>query len=529
MKKRRILLLAMPLVLLFVSLGAIFYARIPETREEIVITMPYTENIRNIDTNYYKLWLEEQTGLSIKFNIVRDIQSADYLRSMFSSGYVKSDAFFSFMDGEEYADWNAVLQEFGEKGYILPLNEYVDESVHLNEVFKQFTAYDLRAAMTSADGNIYYMPGFDPSMSQSCFQVLWLNESWLKTLGLQIPQTTAEFRAVLEAFQTRDPNGNGIQDEIPLAGSNDVPSEQIYNFIINAFVYNDAENSRLYIEDGAVRFAPVTNEWRAAMQYLNELYADGLIDPFSYGHNTLASLANDEWDVLGGFASQSVTDVLFLANPELINDFSHIAPLAGAGGARNATVRTPLPRPAGVITSSCENPEAVFKLFDLMMSEEAFLIGRYGEENVDWAPAGITDNDFYGDKAMVRVLNQLQHSVQNKHLCEIGPFYAYPIYADGVYYSGFKSDQGYANARAYQVYQQYDPDEHVGPIDLYEGSFVEIPALRHDIDTYTDESIQAFITGEIDPFDDKAWAAHLQSYQELGVQMLLDAVTEEWV
>jgi ABC-type glycerol-3-phosphate transport system substrate-binding protein len=525
--KRLTLYIVLPVMALLAAFLFWFTGRVPDSRTEIVVTIPYTENIRGIDTNYYKRWLEEQTGLSIRFNIIRDTQPANYLRSMFSSGYVKSDAFFSILDDGDYTGWNAVIQEFGEKGYILPLNGYIDESVHLNRVFEEFTDYDLRAAITSGDGNIYYLPGLDPSASESNFQVLRLNESWIKKLGLRIPRTTEEFRAVLQAFKDGDPNGNGLADEIPLAGSRDVPGEQIYNFIINAFVYNDPANSRLYMDGGTVRFAPVTDEWREAMQYLNGLYADGLIDPFSYDHNVLTGLANDTWNMLGGFASRSVTDVLFPANAELVNDFIHIAPLAGPGGERNATVRTPLPRPAGVITSACEDPEAVFKLFDLMMSEEAFLIGRYGEENVDWVPAGIVDKDFFGNNATISVINQLQDTVQNKHLCEIGPFFAYPEYVDGVTFASFGANSEYVNARASRLYGQYQPAEYLRPINFNKSISGELEALRTAIDAYTDESTRAFITGDADPFSDAAWAAHLRKYQELGVQGLMDAVTEE--
>jgi len=260
------------------------------------------------------------------------------------------------------------------------------------------------------------------------------------------------------------------------------------------------------------------------MKYLNGLYADGLIDPFSYKHDTLIRLANDTRDILGCFASQSITDVILQANPELINDFSHITPLTGPDGARSATVRTPLPKPAGVITSSCQNPEAVFKLFDLMLSEEAFLIGRYGEENVDWVTAGAADLNFYGTSAAVRVVNQLQDVAQNKHINELCPFYAYPKYADSVTYLGFDTLYEYENARAYQAYEPFKRETNIKALSLEYGA---LAAFRQPIDSYTDESIRAFITGEADPSDDAAWAAHLQRYEELGVQNLIDYVTEE--
>ena len=497
-----------------------------ESREEIVIAIPYNKYIRNIGTNYYIEWLEQQTGLSVKFNILYEALTADYLRSMFASGYVKSDAFFSLFDKGSLIDNNMLVQEFGEKGYIIPLTNYIGQSTYLNAIFRDYPGYDLRSAITSPDGQIYYMPGFDPSISESNFTVLWLNESWLKRLKLNIPRTTEEFRGVLYAYRTGDPNGNGEHDEIPLAGSFDVLNEQSYNFIINAFVYNDPVNSHLFIKDSVVNFAPVTNEWRDAMKYLRALYDDGLLSPlqFAMGHNGLEALANDPNKVLGGFTSKSVTDVVFRDNPELIHTYVHVAPLEGPDGASHATMRTPLPKPAGIVASGCKNPEAVFKLFDLMLSEEAFLIGRYGEENTDWIPAYSTDLDSYGNKATVRVINQLWDVVQNKHICEIGPFFAYPKYADGVTFLGSEASQEYKNARAYHAYEQYKPKEYIKTTLFCEEALMELHEMRAAIYTYTDENTRKFITGESDPFDDSVWGDYIRGYAHLGIEKFLDAV-----
>ncbi len=522
MKKRILTVIMLFLLLLTTSACRTGGADI---REEVVISIPYSRYIRNLESNYYKTWLEEQTGLSIKFNVVYETLTADYLRAALASGYVHTDAYFSIFGDED--DPNAVLQEFGEKGYIIPLGGYVDQSVHLNAIFEEYPQHALREAITSTDGNIYYMPAFDPSVPETNEQVLWINQRWLKQLDLGIPQTTEDLRDVLTAFKTRDPNGNGLLDEIPLSGSNDVVSEASYNFIINAFVYNDPANSRLFLENGAVRFAPVTEQWREAMQYLAELYADGLISPFQFelGHSGLVRLANDPWDLLGGFASQSISDVIFPSNTELANGYVHVMPLAGPEGTRRTTIRTPRPKPGGVITSECANPEAVFRLLDLMLSEEAFQIGRYGEEGVDWVPASVMERNYYGETATVKIINLLRGAVQNKNLNELGPFYAHPEYADGVTFSSNDVDPGYIDARAYRIYDQYKPEEYLSPVSAADRP--EILAIREAIDSYTTDSIRAFVTGGMDPSADADWQAHVDKYAGLGLDRLIEATKEQ--
>gem|GEM_PF-522724 len=500
----------------------------PTASREIVISMPYSSQIRNIDTNYFKQWLEERTGLSIKFNIIYESLSPSYLRSMFNSGYVKSDALFSFFGDGDPDEINRALEELGEMGHIVPLNAFIGQSTFLAGITERYPEYDLISAMSSADGNIYYMPGYDPSTPESISQVLWLNQSWLKQLSLGIPRTTGDLRDVLHAFKTRDPNANGIADEIPLSGSRDVESEHSYDYIINAFIYNDPANSRFITESGGIRFAPATGEWRDAMKYLNGLYGDGLLSHFQFamGHDSLAAMANDPRGILGGFASKSIIDVIYQSNPEIINDFIHIAPISAPGGAGGAVVRTPAPHPAGIITSSCEDPEAVFRLFDLMLSEEAFIIGRYGEEGVDWERAHISDMDSYGNRATIKVVNMLRNKAQNKHMREMGPFFAYPEYADGVTFM-FEGSHEYINARAYRSYGQFWPAEYIRSIRFEMGAqenAAELRALRGRVDAHTDACIEAFTTGAADPFDDDAWESYLRAYDEIGLAKLIDAV-----
>ena len=47
---------------------------------------------------------------------------------------------------------------------------------------------------------------------------MFINKAWIDKLGLSMPTTTDELKAVLKAFHDQDPNGNGVQDEIGVYG-----------------------------------------------------------------------------------------------------------------------------------------------------------------------------------------------------------------------------------------------------------------------------------------------------------------------
>ena len=486
--------------------------------------------IQDLSTNYYKKWLEEQTDLKLQFIRIPSKYTEEYLNQMFQSGNVPMDAVFSFPVDEESASASYALQKYASKGYFLPLNDYIKNSDVMQNIFYEFTDYNLKKVMTSPDGNIYYMPGLDSSSEKEYPQIMWINTTWLKTLNLKIPESLEELKTVLEAFKAQDPNGNGQNDEIPLTGSMDYPSEQTYNFIINSFVYNDPENCRMVVQDGKVSFAPLTSEWRDAVKYLHALYQEGLLDSFQFTitHQQLVQLANDPRNLLGAFTSSSITDILLSSSPEIMSNYVRVAPLSCSDAAPYATVKTPLPKPNGVIFSSCKNPDEVFRVFELMLSKEAFLIGRYGEKEADWQYAKPGDIDIFGNQATIRVKTQLWNKVQNKHLLELGPFFAYTKYTNGVAWNGIESDQEYINARAYNLYRQYRPPEFIKTI-IFEGeNSARLTEIRKSIDDYTNTCLKKFIQDKMDPYNDSQWNEYISQYKKLGIDELTLAVQHSY-
>lgn len=500
------------------------------SQEVITIGIPANPYIQDVSTNYYKQWLENKSGLKLQFVLLPQDYTAEYLDQMFRSGNIPVDAVFSFPYENDVVSVNSKFQEYGEKGYIVPLNDYINHSTSMGKIFSDFKLYNLRKAMTSPNGNIYYMPGLDASIEEECPQIMWINQSWLTALGLPIPKTLEEFTADLRAFQKNDPNQNDLQDEIPLAGSSDTPSEQSYNFIMNSFLYNDPDNCRLVIQNGNVSFAPFTPEWRESIEYLHDLYQENILDSFQFtlSHQQLVQLANDPRNLLGSFTSSSITDVLLSSSPEIMSNYVRVPPLMGKSGTRYVTVETPLPKPNGIITSSCQNPKAVFRIFELMLSKEAFLIGRYGQENVDWTYAKSGDIDIFGNSAVLRVKNQLRHNVQNKTLLEMGPFFAYPEYTSGIAWNGIESDQEYINARAYSLYRQYQPEEYIKTILLGGNNSSSLMQIQKNIESYTNTNLKKFIQGELNPYDDSQWNTYIQYYNDLGIEQLIPAVQQSY-
>lgn len=491
-------------------------------RETLVITMPASGLIRNIDMNYYTHWLEEKTNTNLIFNLIPETYGADYLEQVFASSNLKTDIVFAYPSQEDNFFTYERVEALGASGYILPLDSFITETTEFQKIIDQFSDYDLRAYMTSADGNLYFFPNLDPSARARWGQSFWINRSWLQELKLPQPQTTEELRHVLSMFQSGDPNRNGLPDELPLAGN------EIFDNIINSFVYNEPANMRMFLTDSQVHFAPMTDEWRQAMQYLNNLYQIGVFSEFqtSLSKQQITELASSPDNLLGGFTGTNIAEVIHSSCTDVINNFVPLAPVKGPGGFAFSTVSTPVPQVGALISADSTNPEKAFELLDLMLSEEAFLIARYGEEGVDWVWASASDLDSYGEKAVIKVQNQLLNKPQNKNFSGMGALYVYPEYADHVTWSGF--DPEYLNARAYLSNLQYLPTETLGPIVFRGNEKDELNDLCEEVERYTEEYMISFITGEKAVSEDAVWEEYLNGYEQLGIKRLISETQSEY-
>ncbi|MCL2253362.1 MAG: extracellular solute-binding protein [Lachnospiraceae bacterium] len=496
--------------------------------EKITIRLAAPQNayIENFDTNFYKLWLEEQTQLKIEMTWLPAEDAERLAMLALATGEDLPDAYVGFGSSSFDIFSNLNLQRYAESGVIIPLNDLIDEyGVNLKAVWEELSGYNMQSFTTMPDGNIYYMPGFSSSLiTRYIHQVMWVNKGWLDALDIPVPETTDEFREMLLKFKNNDPNSNGIADEIPLVGTEEHYCKQVYDFIFNAFIYNDARHDRLLLENGIVGFAPIRDEWREALKYMNELYEDGLISPFSFTQSNQQhmQMVNDPQDIVGAFASPGITFTVLQNSPEMMARYIGIGPIGGPDGTRLASVSIPLPKPNGVITSAAKHPDKIFQLFDLMLSEEACLIGRYGELNVDWRFAFDDEVSILDTPATINIINQIWNTPQNKTLNQIIPYISRPKFSGGVTWSGNATDGEYLNAKAVMLYRDFEPNEYIGAMIFTAEEEERISVIRPEIKDFVRQSIIDFISGTRDIDSDEEWADYLGTFAALKLDILIE-------
>ena len=153
-----------------------------------------------------------------------------------------------------------------------------------------------------------------------------------------------------------------------------------------------------------------------------------------------------------------------------------------------------------------------------MLSEEACLMGRYGENGVDWDFSKDGDISIYGTPATIEIKNQIWNTLQNKHLMQIVPYISRPKFSQGVTWDGNTTDGEYMNAQAALLYQPYEPEEYISYLPYLPEEEASISEIRASIDTQVLDSIKDFVTGKWDIYDDTVWAEYCNEYTQLGLE-----------
>ena len=458
--KKRILALTLIICLLTGGCGA--------SSQPLVlrVAIPYSDFVQDPSTNYYIRWLEKKTGYRLEITVVRQTRTREYLDALFSSE----------------ADIDVIM--FG-----------ADFTITEEEL----EPYAASGDVSTAGGRLYY-ENYGNRVPKRAGQILWINSEWLADLGLSAPKTVDELYMVLKSFKENDPNGNGENDEIALLGAIDDYCYMPVELILNSFVGCDPYHSYFDpLRQDAICVAE-EDAFREGIKFCRRLYSEGFLDGKSFERSLsgLSELVNSPKDLVGAFSTDSISDVIYPGNPEIMARFVHVAPMSGPDGGRNAMYISDEPTVGAVITGRSTKKEAAAKLLETMMSEEGSLIARYGEEGVDWAFSEGKDVSIYGTVSTISTRNYIWNTSQNKNLNGIGPMQVPERYLAGVTWNGVNSDAEYIDARAQMSYRPYLPKESV----LHEAV--------GELTEYVDRAIEDFVTGKKDPEDDRAWEDFLE-------------------
>jgi putative aldouronate transport system substrate-binding protein len=287
--------------------------------------------------------------------------------------------------------------------FLVPLEGYIEPyAPYITQLFKDYPGYRPALEMPP-DNHIYGFPTQDASPWSFIAELPFINTTWLNNLGLAMPATTDALYDVLTAFKTRDPNGNGKADEVPLS------FQQGWGTKIDALFswFGTMENDQhIRVEADTVLFTPGEEKYYNALVYFNKLYNDGLLDKEGFSHTGEQYMAKVRLNpVVVGMHVSAFTHHIAGDNRA---QYDVMPPVPGT--VWNVDSPAASARPLALITTACRQPEVMVRYFDYMNSDfEIRITWNEGPRGVGYelneegmwypilnttAPEGMTGNEW---------------------------------------------------------------------------------------------------------------------------------------
>lgn len=409
------------------------------------------------------------------------------------------------------------LQTYGDAG------DFLDLAPLLSQFAPNFSAYmaqypEVRASVTSPNGAIYSIPAATEAESTRINVKWFFNQKWLDALGLEQPTTLDGLYDVLLAFKTRDPNGNGEADEIPLS----IDLSQLYMSFAGSFgLMNRGVHHEEYDidpETGAVRHIKTSERWRELITFLHRLYAEGLLDEECITYTSAHAPALISQDRLGVFIGTNLTRL----TTEQQTCFTPIkeAYEGPYGDKMWSAIRSHLHSVgAFVISSDSKYPEELLRWVDYFYSDEGMLLFNYGIVG-DTCVQNEDGSYSYTDEILAMMNEGKSY---DEVVSQYTPFSGgnNPSVMKYPYFAGQELTPGPMEAAA-NLYP-YAP-EIVWPFFTYTADENEIVTTAgSDINTFVRTTNAKFLTGELE-VNDENWNAYVKTVQTMGLSEMLSVM-----
>ena len=529
MKKNCIsLLLALAMALSLAACGKTPSGSQSGEGEKITLTIgvPSAVNVLEWEDNAYTKWLEETSGYDIEI-VNFNVSSSEWKTQLITMAAGGEDLPDIFVDA------NAMPREFKDDGYLVDLAQYFqdenneDAQEYLAMLKKNLEPEMYNRVMGEAydgEGHWYGFPMV--GYQDTAYDMLFINQTWLDKLGLEMPKTWDDFVSVLTAFQTQDPNGNGIADEIPMMGAAGFARSNTPNWVINNFTQYHMAHALQPDENGQLQFVYLRDEFREGLRAGRDLVAKGLLSDLTWTIKANSELpatytpANGvaRCGIITGYPSATCT-----RGSEILYQYVPLEPLEGSYvGVHPATHYF-----QNYIFEECEHKDEAFRLLCIMASRDGSIVHRWGQEGVDWEWA----EDYATGYTGIHVLNNEAMSGQTTSTwgrSSILTGWAYDPETDAgvkdIPYNFTVETEPPTDADKWNVYademcetfhemwldyaDQVNAEEYVLRYSLAYTAEEDEKAgsARSDISTFVNQMVAEFMTGVRDIDDDKEWA-----------------------
>lgn len=453
------------------------------------IELPDVESFKELETQTNVHWNVQScmgADLTEKRNLL--LASDDYPDVFYKAGLGQAD-----------------LDKYGAQGIFIPLNDLIEQyAPNLTKLLNERTG--VKEQISSPDGSIYSLPEIDnPSPA---ITVSFINQKWLKTLGLEEPTNLDDLYNVLKAFKEKDPNGNGTADEIAFtANTMDSPYCMLPYFGLNV----NLGNMTAITDNSNLEYIPTMDKYKDFLAYLEKLYSEGLMDKNSFTQTKDQQIATGaQGDVLGLFFDAGA---FLTVGRDRDEDYKELTPFEKgvypvSTGANTGTF---------AITDSCKNPETAMAWIDQFYSEDGGILAWMGVEGKSYE---VKDDGTWswimGDYKSISDVRQ-HWTVQGAAL--------HPSVQPELWFTGMTDPD-----------EKYLTEERDRLVDIGADPFPSLKysdeetktlaSVKADIDPYLIQYMAKVVTGETDL--DSSWEEYKTTLNNMGQSQIMDIYTKAY-
>ncbi len=511
--------------------------------EEVTLSlfMPGTNNIVtsfDYDDNLFTKQVMDETGLKLEFVTATAADLKEKQNMLLNTGDYPDIMLGSW--ALSYSD----VDYYGKQGIFIPVNELnLDAYPKIQQIFDEYPA--TKETFTSNDGNMYALPSVN-----DCYHCVYSGgrafyyAPFLRDSGKELPKTTEEFKEYLTYLRDGDPNGNGQNDEVPLAFN----SESTTNFISTIakwflpWVDSDDGTPGIAMADGKITEQYKSDEFKQALKYMKELYDEDLIlkESFTMSTDELLSIGENPGDPVLGMQFCTWSNTAFTKGSDRWHQNMVLPPMEGPNGHGYSGNKSPRSVVATgmCITDKCENPEAALALYNYFLNPEVALNGYLGPKGTGWDEPDANTLSLQGEAPLYKVLQTYMTSPVNTTWDQHHLMFRNSDFRLGEQAKDYETVKEFldtfdsslleavtSNDSFNEIFNFYTTDKNSAPYALSEDMFLPL-ILMDDADNTRVTDIKAvlidyekqtwveFITGVRDI--DAEWDTYLQELDNMG-------------
>lgn len=323
--------------------------------------------------NYYKPQIEEAVGITLEYRMIPSSEYTEVRNVTMASG--------DLPDAIRVSPREGVYSDYVEAGLLRPLNDLLDQYPAVRDAFPA----EVWAANTYSDGNIYHIPritGFYPI-------TIAYRKDWSDALGIEQPTTTAEFEAMLQAFQEQDPGGLGdvmipfVPNRLSGTGFISWIDPILAPFGVSYMTWVPSAD-----DPNTLVLSHTQENFKDALAYAHSLYEQGLLD-LTWGVSEERGLfkfyagivgATTDWPQFSHLRLEAIQN----AFPDITAEIAFITGLQGPDGTQGGPALTPNSQDLGsslTTAATDEEADAFFRMLEWQYTD-GFELMTMGVEGI---------------------------------------------------------------------------------------------------------------------------------------------------